>query len=292
MCNDRTAEQNEAWLKRKGLLSRRDFAKIGLGASFVSMLPAMADPLGVTETDVIITTPDGEADCYFVHPSEGAHAAVIIWPDITGLRPALRMMGKRLAQSGYAVLVVNPYYRSVTAPIVVPGETFADPAVRERVVPYYRTLTPETNITDAHAFATWLDAQDVVSTSRPMGTMGYCMGGPMTFRTAATLPGRIGAGASFHGGGLVTDAENSPHTLIPEMNAAFLVAIAENDDEEQPEAKTVLDETFSDNMIFAEVEVYADAMHGWCPPDSLVYNEEQAEHAWSRLLVLFDRHLA
>ena len=292
MCNDRTAEQNIEWLKRKGLLSRRDFAKLGLGAAFIAALPAVADALNVMEQDVTITTPDGEADCYFVHPAEGSHAAVIIWPDIMGLRPAFRMMGRRLAESGYSVLVVNPYYRTATAPVIQPGESFSDPEFRPRLIQHYRSLSAETNVTDARAFAAWLDAQDAVATSRPIGTMGYCMGGPMTFRTAAALPSRIGAGASFHGGGLVTDEEGSPHNLVPDMNAAFLIAIADNDDQQDPEAKTVLANTFDENMLFAEVEVYEDAMHGWCPPDSQVYNEEQAERAWSRLLMLFGRHLA
>ncbi len=159
-------------------------------------------------------------------------------------------------------------------------------------MPLMRSLSPETNVTDARAFVGFLDEQDAVDSSRKMGTMGYCMGGPMTMRTAAALPDRIGAGASFHGGGLVTDQPNSPHLLVKDMTAHYLFAIAENDDQRQPEAKDVLRETFEAAGLPAEIEVYEDAMHGWCPPDTPVYHEAQAERAWSRLLALFERALA
>jgi carboxymethylenebutenolidase len=241
--------------------------------------------------DVKITTPDGVADCYFVHPSSGAHAAVLVWPDILGLRPAFRQMGRRLAESGYSVLVVNPYYRTQHSPVVPEGASFADEATRNIVYPLYQTLSPDTHVTDARAFVTWLDGQPSVDTRRKIGTTGYCMGGPIVMRTAAAIPGRIGAAASFHGGGLVTDTPDSPHLLVPQMKAQFLVAIAENDDEKEPQAKDTLRETFSQAGLPAEIEVYAGAAHGWCPPDSPVYNEAQAERAWSRLLVLFGNAL-
>jgi carboxymethylenebutenolidase len=217
---------------------------------------------------------------------------VIVWPDIVGLRPAFRMMGKRLAESGYAVLVVNPYYRRIKAPVFPEVASFQDPATREVLMPLARSLSAETNVTDAKAFVAFLDSQAAVDKNRRIGTTGYCMGGPMTMRTAAAVPDRIGAGASFHGGRLVTDGEDSPHLLVPEMQASFLFAVAANDDEREPEAKNVLRETFAAANLPAEIEVYEGAMHGWCPPDSAVYNEAQAERAWSRLLALFETALA
>ena len=150
-----------------------------------------------------------------------------------------------------------------------------------------QTLTPETNVIDANAFVGWLDSQGAVDTKKKIGTTGYCMGGPMVMRTAAALPDRVGAGASFHGGGLVTDASNSPHTLVTKMKAQFLIAIADNDDKNQPEAKNILREAFKNAALPAEIEVYKGAQHGWCPPDAAVYNKTQAEKAWSRMLEMF-----
>jgi carboxymethylenebutenolidase len=222
-----------------------------------------------------------------VHPASGAHAAVIVWPDVMGLRSAFRDMGRRLAQSGYSVLVVNPFYRDAPSPVVPEGTSFGDPAA-QTVFQYMRNLNRETHVTDARAFVDWLDAQDSVDGGRQMGTTGYCMGGPMVMHTAWARADRIGAGASFHGGGLA----GGPHELIPEMDAAFLIAIAENDDAQAPNDKTVLREAFAAAGLEAEVEVYAGTQHGWCPPDMPVYHEEQAERAWSRLLALFERALA
>ena len=297
MCDERTERDNESYFRARGI-SRRDIARLGLGAGFVAMLPACASPskdvmeAGVTERDVVISTPDGECDAHFAYPAQGAHAAVLVWPDIMGLRPAFRMMGKRLAESGYAVLTVNPFYRSVKAPAIEPGESFSDPETRTKLVGYRRAVTNEGMVSDAKTFVAWLDEQDEVDTSKKIGTTGYCMGGPYVMRTAGNIPERIGAGGSFHGGGLVTQDESSPHLLIPNMDAGMLIAIAANDDEQAPEVKNVLKETFAANDVPAEVEVYEGAMHGWCPPDSRVYNEAQAEKAWSRLLALFETHLA
>jgi carboxymethylenebutenolidase len=201
-------------------------------------------------------------------------------------------MGKRLAESGYAVLVVNPYYRGARAPVVSEGAVFQDPSVRNAVMPLYGALSAETHVTDARAFVTFLDQQAVVDTERKIGTMGYCMGGPITMRTAAAVPDRVGAGASFHGGGLVTDDADSPHLLVAKMQASYLFAIAENDDGRDPKAKMVLRETFEEAGLSAEIEVYEGTLHGWCPPDSSVYNQAQAERAWARLLVLFEAALA
>jgi carboxymethylenebutenolidase len=255
-------------------------------------LPGGANAAAVSEHEVSVRTPDGLADCYFVHPATGKHPGVVIWPDVLGLRPAFRLLGKRLAASGYAVLVVNPYYRSARAPVVPEGASFQDASVRNTVMPLVQQLTAETQVSDALAVVEFLDQQPAVDSERKIGTTGYCMGGPFVMRTAAALPERIGAGASFHGARLVMDAPDSPHLLVGQMRAQFLIAIAENDDERDPEAKTVLRKSFADAGLRAEIEVYEGAMHGWCAPDSAVYHPAQAERAWGRLLALFDTALA
>jgi carboxymethylenebutenolidase len=291
MCDEHTVEDSRKYLAGVAPLSRREFGTLATGAALSTLLPTTSHAMAVASSDVTIKTPDGEADCFFVHPAAGTHAGVIIWPDILGLRPAYRSMGTRLAESGYSVLVVNPYYRTAQAPVVPEGASFQDPSVREAVLPMARSLTAETNTTDANAFVSFLDAQTTVDTTRKIGTTGYCMGGAMTMRTAAALPDRIGAGASFHGGRLVTDNADSPHLLVPQMKAQYLFAIASNDDERQPEAKDVLQDSYAKAGLNAEIEVYEGALHGWCSLDSSVYNEAQAERAWGRLLVLFDSAL-
>jgi carboxymethylenebutenolidase len=288
MCDDRTLSDNESYLRGKKL-TRREFGAVTAGAGLAMFFPRAANAQQVMEANVDVTTPDGVADCYFVHPSSGAHPGVILWPDAFGLRPAKMQMGRRLAESGYSVLVVNQYYRSQRAP-VVNTTNFAE--ARPTLMPLMGSLNAETQTRDAMAFVRHLDEQPSVASSRKMGTMGYCMGGPFTMRTAAAVPDRVGAGASFHGGGLVTDGADSPHLLVPRMEAQFLFAIAENDDESQPEAKNVLRESFAQAGLPAEIEVYEGALHGWCPPDSTVYHEAQAERAWSRMLALFERALA
>jgi carboxymethylenebutenolidase len=291
MCDEITEKDNEDFFRKQGL-TRREFSKFGMGAALVMMLPPVANALDIVEEDVLVETPDGMADCYFVRPASGAHAAAIVWPDIMGIRTSFRMMGKRLAESGYSVLVVNPYYRTAKGPVIADGESFGEPAVRERLMPHARSLSPETCVTDGRAFVTYLDQQPSVDTSKKIGTTGYCMTGSYTMRLAAALPERIGAGGSFHGGGLATDAADSPHLLIPEMKAGFLIAIAENDDEKDPNAKVLLRDAFDNAGVNAEIEVYEGTLHGWCPPDSRVYNKAQAERAWGRLLALFERELA
>jgi carboxymethylenebutenolidase len=242
----------------------------------------------VTESEVTVTTPDGTADCYFVHPATGTVPGVLIWPDIYGLRPAFRQMGKRLAESGYSVLVVNPFYRVRKAPTADAGATTPIP----QLTPLAQSLNETTQMTDAKAFILWLDGQSSVAKNRKMGTQGYCMGGPIAFRTAAAVPDRVGAVGSFHGGGLVTDKPNSPHLQAAKSKAQFLIAIAANDDARSPNDKTILKETFAQANLPAEIEVYTGAAHGWCPPDSHLYNEPQAEKTWSRLLVLYGKALA
>lgn len=289
MCDETTTNDAKAHLRRSGPLTRRQFGEVSMGAGLAMLLPRAANAQAVTESELDVTTPDGVSDSYFVHPSSGSHPGVLIWPDAFGLRPAKRQMAKRLAESGYAVLVVNQYYRSQRAPIVN-TTNFAE--VSDTLRPLMGTLNAETQVRDARAFIGFLDRQQAVDSNRKMGTMGYCMGGPFTMRTAASLPDRVGAAASFHGGGLVTDQQDSPHLLVPQMTAQYLFAIAANDDENQPEAKDVLRDAFSQAGLQAEIEVYDGAMHGWCPPDSQVYDESKAERAWSRLLALFTRALA
>ncbi len=287
MCDQDHFEDDRQDFAARGMVTRRQFGVL-LGAGIAMMLPQVANAVAVTESDVTVTTPDGTADCYFVHPATGAAPAVLIWPDIFGLRPAFRQMGKRLAESGYSVLVVNPFYRVKKAPTATAGAATPIP----ELMPLAQALNETTHMTDAKAFIAWLDQQPSVAKNRKVGTQGYCMGGPMAFRTAAAVPERVGAAASFHGGGLVTPAPNSPHTQASKTKAQFLVAIAANDDQRAPTDKDVMKETFAKANVPAEIEVYTGAAHGWCPPDSGVYNEPQAEKAWSRLLALYGKALA
>jgi carboxymethylenebutenolidase len=281
----------DGFAKRSDDFSRRQFGALTLGAALAVTLPRLADAAETKGADVEIKTPDGTCDAYFVSPAKGKFPAVLTWPDIFGLRPASKEMATRLASSGYAVLVINPFYRTKKAPTAPEHPNFDDPATREALMALAGTLTPATAATDAKAFMAFLDAQPAIDKKKKMGTTGYCMGGPFVFRTAAAFPDRIGAAATFHGGGLVTDKPDSPHLLIPQMKAQFLVAIAENDDMRQPEAKTVLKDAFAKAKLPAEVEVYTGAQHGWCPPDSAVYNHDLAEKAWTRQLALFSKAL-
>ena len=287
MCDQDHFEKDRQTFEDLGLVTRKQFGVL-LGAGVAMMLPGVANAVAVTESEVGITTPDGTADCYFAHPSTGTAPAVLVWPDIFGLRPAFRQMGKRLAESGYSVLVVNPFYRVKKAPTAEAGA--ATPI--QQLMPLARALNETTHTTDAKAFVAWLDGQTSVAKNRKIGTQGYCMGGPMAFRTAAAVPDRIGAVASFHGGGLVTEAPNSPHLQAAKTKAQFLIAIAANDDTRSPNDKTVLKETFAKANLPAEIEVYTGAAHGWCPPDSQVYSEPLAEKAWGRLLALYSKALA
>jgi carboxymethylenebutenolidase len=286
MCDQDHFEQDRQEYEALGLVTRRQFGVL-VGAGITMILPQVANAVAVTESDVTVTTPDGTADCYFVHPTSGAAAGILMWPDIFGLRPAFRQMGKRLAESGYSVLVVNPFYRVKKAPTAPAGA--ATPIAEVR--PLAQGLNETTHMADAKAFIGWLDGQTSVAKNRKIGTQGYCMGGPIAFRTAAAVPDRVGAVGSFHGGGLVTEMPNSPHLLAAKTKAQFLVAIAANDDARAPKEKDVLKETFAKANLPAEIEVYEGAAHGWCPPDSGVYNEPQAEKAWSRLLALYGKAL-
>lgn len=276
--------------QRRGM-SRRSFGTMAIGAGLGISLPRIADAAETAGADVEIKTSDGTADAYFVHPKAGRHPGVLIWPDILGLRPAFRDMATRLAEGGYAVLVVNPFYRSRRAPTAPQPFDFGDRAMLDALMKLKDSLTPETTQVDARAFVAFLDQQSLVDATRGIGTTGYCMGGPLVLRTAASIADRVGAGATFHGGGLVTDKLDSPHLLIPKMKAQVLIAVAENDDAKEPAAKGTLRDAFAAAKLPAEIEVYAGTRHGWCLADSPVYDHDQAERAWSRLLALFKRAL-
>jgi len=281
-------------------LSRRDFVALSAAAVAAATTTASAAGLPATETDVTIQTPDGACDAAFIYPSTGAHAAVIIWPDAFGLRVSMRDMAKRLAADGYSVLVPNPYYRAAKAPVFgdISHFNFANPADRNRLTPLMASINADGAAEkDATAFVAWLDKQKQVDTSKPIGTQGYCMGGPLVMRTAAAVPQRVGAVGSFHGGGLVTDAPNSPHLLAPKMKARLYIAVASNDDQRQPDAKDKLRDAFKQAGRPAEIEVYK-SLHGWCVPDmpadanGPIYNQPEAEKAWARLLALYKTALA
>jgi carboxymethylenebutenolidase len=283
MCDKDHFAESVAEYEARGLVTRRQFGVI-LAAGAVMTLPELANAQATSEREVEIKTADGTCDAYFVYPAKPA-AAVLIWPDIFGLRPAMRTMGKRLAGSGYSVLVVNPFYRTGK-----PTATGATPI--KEMMAFRKGMSQATDMADAKTFVAWLDAQPQVNKNRKIGVQGYCMGGPMSFNTAAASD-RIGAVASFHGGGLVNDTlgANSPHLLAAATKASYLIAIAENDDKQRPNDKTILKETFDKAKVPAEIEVYQ-AAHGWCPPDTQVYNEPAAEKAWSRLLALYGKALA
>lgn len=284
MCDEHTAADNDRALCG---LTRRGFTAAAAASGLMAILPSPANAAAVKGRDVTIKTADGTADAYFVAPTSGKHPAVLVWPDIMGLRPAFRRMADRLAQSGYAVLTVNQFYRSTKAPFLKAGQSFDQPEVRAMIMPWREPLTPAAITADAKTFAAFLDAQPEVDTKRGMGSTGYCMGGPFVVRTAAALPGRVKAGGSFHGAPLVTDAADSPHKLAPQLQGRYLFAIAENDDARAPGDKDALRTAFTAAKVPAEIEVYAGTMHGWCPPDSRVYNAGQADRAWERLLRTF-----
>jgi carboxymethylenebutenolidase len=285
MCDELTAADNAEHLAR--LMTRRGFGAATAALGAAALLPTAAEAAEVRARDVIIKTPDGSCDAHFVAPIAGKHPAVLVWPDIFGLRPAFRQMASRLAQSGYAVLTVNQFYRSTRAPFVTAGQGFDD-AFRAKVDPWRALLTPGATTRDAKAFVAFLDAQPQVDKKRGIGSTGYCMGGPLVMLTAAAVPARVRAGATFHGGGLATDAMLA---LVPAARAKWLIAIAENDDARSPSDKDKLRAAFAASKQPAEIEVYKGTMHGWCPPDSPVYNQPQAEHAWERLQALLGKAL-
>jgi carboxymethylenebutenolidase len=312
MCDDITEAENEVFLKSVGLTRRE--VSVSAGASVALMwvgcksspkaseraaptekvaTSAAAATEGAAEVAsraVTVPTKDGTAEAFFVAPKGGAHPGVIMWPDVAGLRPAYETMATRLAGAGYAVLAVNPYYRSSKLPILREFAEWRTREGREKIAPMRAALTPDAIAADGASFVAWLDEQPEVDKARKIGAMGYCMSGSFTFRVAAAAPERVGALASFHGGGLVTDEPSSPHLLLSKVKAAALVCIAQNDDEREPEAKVALKDAAAAAGVTAEIEVYP-AQHGWCTIDSPVYDEVQAERAWSRMLATFKGRL-
>jgi carboxymethylenebutenolidase len=284
-------------------LARRDFVALSVAAG-ISATASMAEGAGlaVVERDVEIKTPDGTCDAAFIHPKSGMYAGVLLWPDAFGLRPAMREMAKRLAAEGYAVLVPNPFYRVSKAPFangVPAGFGFQNPDDMAKVRPLMASVgAPGNGEKDAVAYVAFLDAQKEVNKAKKVGTQGYCMGGPLVMKTAAGIPNRIGAGASFHGGGLVTANPDSPHLLAPKIKARMYIGVAANDDARQPDAKDKLKEAFAAAGVAAEIEVYAGAQHGWCVPDmpaqngAPIYSKADAERAWTKLLALYKAALA
>ncbi|EJL34741.1 dienelactone hydrolase-like enzyme [Caulobacter sp. AP07] len=273
-------------------VSRRSFGLMAAAVAGVAASAAHAADAAVVETDVEIKTADGTADAALYHPQgKGPWPAVLIWPDILSLRPAFREMGRRLAAAGYVVLVPNLYYRAKRAPVIDGAFSFANPDDRAKLTPLRATVTPEGTARDAVAYLAFLDAQPQTAGKKKAGVQGYCMGGPLAFRTAAAVPGRIGAVASFHGGGLVTDAPDSPHLLLPGTKAEYLICVADNDDQKDPAGKDKLKAALDAAHRPSKVEVYAGAAHGWTVKGSEVYNEAAAEKAWAELLALYKRAL-
>lgn len=287
MCDELTEAENAAWL------SRRQFGAAGAGAAILASLPGCStaqETAGVKGRAVTVTTPDGKVDAWFYAPETGKHPAVILWPDIAGLREAYKTMASRLASSGYAVLVVNHYYRGAVAPVLDSLVAWRTPEGQAKLKPLIAGITPAGTMNDARAFVAWLDAQPEVDIAKKIGTCGYCMGGPYTVRTAAAVPARIGAAASFHGAGLVGEGPDSPINLLAKTNAGFLIAIAQNDDASAPDDKTALIAAAKAAGRPAEVEVYP-AQHGWCTIDAPIYDKVQADKAWARMLALYAANL-
>jgi carboxymethylenebutenolidase len=282
-------------------LSRRDFVALTVAAGLAAATDHLvsAEALPVQTSSVEVKTPDGTCDATFIHPTTGSHPAVLIWPDAFGLRPAMVDIGKRISAEGYSVLVPNPYYRMTKAPgIDMSNFSFQNQADMAKLRPLMGSINAAGAAErDAAAFIAFLDAQKQVNAAKKVGTQGYCMGGPLVMKTVAAVPARVGAGASFHGGGLVTDQPTSPHLLAPKMKARLYIGIAANDDQRQPDAKDKLKEAFAAANVPAEIEVYK-SLHGWCVPDmpaaadGPIYNKPDAEKAWAKLVALYKAALA
>jgi len=300
-----TEEARDSVISREptGDVSRRDFMAMSVAAGITATaVPASAE-MEVVETDVEVQTPDGTCDAAFIHPKNGSHPGVIIWSDAFGLRPSMRAIGKRISAEGYSVLVPNPFYRVAKAPVFQTDEvahfSFQDQSMMAKLRPLMGSISaPGAAEKDGTAFVAFLDSQHEVNKKKKIGTQGYCMGGPLVVRTCAAVPDRLGAGASFHGGSLVTDQPTSPHLLAPKIKARMYFAIATNDDQRQPDAKDKLREAFAAANVPCEVEVYPNSQHGWCVPDmpsgpaGPIYNMPDAERAWGKLVALYKVALA
>ena len=284
----------------KDEITRRDFVSMTVAAGIAAATSSASAQGQVVEANVEIKTADGICDAAFIHQAAGSHAGVVIWPDAFGLRPSMREMARRLAAEGYAVLVPNPFYRVAKSPVYEDASNINFAEERAKLNPLMASINAAGNAErDAVAFIAWLDGQRAVDRTRKIGTQGYCMGGALVVRTAAAVPDRVGAGASFHGGGLVTANPNSPHLLAPRIKGRMYFGVAANDDAQQPDAKTTLKDAFDAAKVPAEVEVYAQAQHGWCVPDmpkqangQPIYSEPDADHAWAKLLALYKAGLA
>jgi carboxymethylenebutenolidase len=290
MCDESTAADDDAALARASM-TRREFTATGAAvalAGYATLAGATVARSSLTERMVEVQTPDGSADAFLVHPGRGRYPGVILWPDVLGLREVKKGMARRLAAAGYAVLVVNPYYRTFKGELGMDFTAFRTPEGQAKLGPARAVLTPEAIARDGAAHAAFLDTLAAVDKHRGIGTQGYCMGGPFTVRTAAAAPARVKAAASFHGGGLVTADASSPHLLLARTQASYLIAVARNDDEKAPGDKDAFRAAAAAAKRPAEIEVYA-ADHGWCVPDGPAYNEAEAERAWARLLVLYAR---
>src|SRR3954447_14371602 len=278
--------------------SRRDFVALSIaaGVAAAATTSARGASMPVTENNVMVKTPDGTCDAAFIHPTTGKHPGVLIWPDAFGLRPSMRDIAKRIAAEGYSVLVPNPFYRTAKAPVFsdVSNFNFGNQDDRAKLQSFMGPLNAAGNAEkDAAAYIAFLDAQQQVDKAKKIGTQGYCMGGPLVVKTCATVPDRVGAGASFHGGGLVTDKPDSPHLLAPKIKARMYFGVASNDDARQPDAKDKLRQAFAEAQVPAEIEVYPGALHGWCVPDmpaqngKPIYNKADADRAWGKLVALY-----
>jgi carboxymethylenebutenolidase len=299
--NDNEGKDSERNDAAPSDLSRRDFVALSVAAGIAAATgTAKAAELPVVETNVEVKTPDGTCDAVFIHPTTGSHPGVLIWPDAFGLRPSMRNIGKRIAAEGYSVLVPNPFYRVAKAPFDDASTfNFGNPSDMAKLQPLMASVNAAGAAEkDAVAYVAFLDAQSQVNKAKKIGTQGYCMGGPLVVKTAAVLPNRVGAGGSFHGGGLVTDKPDSPHLLAPKIKARMYFGIAANDDMRQPDAKDKLKAAFAAAKVPAEIEVYTGAQHGWCVPDmpaqggAPIYSKPDAERAWGKLVALYKVALA
>lgn len=290
MCDDATATAEEQALARKGL-SRREFAAIGASAALAGCAGGAMDGEDnseIREGIVEITTADGVADAFFVRPAKGAHPGIVMWPDIAGLRDAFKIMARKLAADGFAVLVVNQYYRGGPAPVMQSFSEFRTPEGQEKIKPLREALTAEAITRDAKAYVAFLDGDAAVDKTRGIGSNGYCMGGPFTVRTAAAAPNRVGAAVSLHGAGLVTDAPDSPHRLLAGTKASYMIAVARNDDAKDPASKDAFRKAAEAVGRPVDVEVYA-ADHGWTVPDSPAWDPTEADRAWQKMVALFGK---